>query len=136
MKVENYVGDLCQLPSDEKQDELKLEQANVKICSVCKTVKPLHDFYSKHKDLDSTCKTCRCVQRKKRYKASPKKVCIESSFDSQPSTKEIFNEPCLLTSEDIKKIAEAMLILEGWQIDLDTQRDLSNSNLMSSNKQK
>lgn len=140
MKTDYIVGDLDQLPSDYKQDELNLEKASLKICDVCKFSKSLLCFYKKNKSTDNTCKGCRCVQRKSRYKASNNcktdnaKSGTLSSGTRPPGANT--SKPRLLTSEDIQKIAEAMLVLEGWQSDLNPQRDLSNSNLISTNKQK
>ncbi len=136
MKTESNVGDLDQLPSDDKQDELKLEQASAKICCVCMVAKPFESFYQKHKTSDGTCKSCRCIERKKRYNRSVASSHTHTSSDHKTTDKVISRKPNLLTKDDIQKIAEAMLILEGWQMDLGTQQDLSNSNSISPTKKK
>lgn len=139
MKTENNVGDLSQLPSDDKQYELNLEKKSVKVCDECKLSKSVQFFYKKNKSSDNTCKNCRCVQRKNRYNASSNCKIDNTKKEAlsgirRPSVAN-GSKPNLLTPEDIQKIAEAMLILEGWQVDVDTQRDLSNSNLIPSSKQ-
>ena len=140
MKTENNVGDLSQLPSDDKQYELNLENTSVKVCDECKISKSVQFFYKKNKSSDNTCKNCRCIQRKSRYKVSisckAEKTSSEALSGSRRPPGANVNRPMLLTPEDIQKIAEAMMILEGWQADLDTQGDLSNSNLISPNKRK
>ncbi len=75
MKTENNVGDLPQLPSDDKQDELNLEKngtprKDVKSCSVCNNEKPLGDFYSKGGRTDSACKACQKKKKKTKYVAN------------------------------------------------------------------
>lgn len=74
MKNEVVVGDLSQLPSDVKQDELKLENSafdeGMKICSTCGAEKPLREYYAKGKRTDSACKACQKKKKKTKYVAS------------------------------------------------------------------
>lgn len=130
--------DLSPLASDLKELELN-SGTEAKHCERCAQIKPLDDFYKNGQD--KTCKTCRRSARNQRYEKakSESRIAIEtkSSADNVASPEErkakTTKRHSLLSPEDIHQIAEVLLILEGWQSESDTQRELSNSKQIQQN---
>lgn len=107
-----------------------------KCCSSCKQQKLLGDYYSKGSGTDRTCKECRRKRRNNRYndsKSTETNPKLNDALAVSANPSEGFGTPKgtdhlhHIDPEDIRKIAEAFLLLEAWQMDLDTQQEISNS---------
>jgi hypothetical protein len=139
MKTQNIVGDLTQLPSDVKQDALKLDQTDGKCCEKCNVSKSIGDFYKDGRD--NTCKDCRKLARGQRYRSE--KAHLPTSSADEPSANKTPHKGSsaskkrpLLSAEEIHQLAEAFLLLERWQNENEAHGDLSNSNLIQTQTNK
>jgi hypothetical protein len=126
MKEEQMVVvDLIQIASDPyKEFELNAE-IETKRCNKCDKRKTHNDFYKNGED--KTCKDCRRIARSQRYERNKSLAKDELNTVSDAGVLHEHNKckranlPPLLSPEDIYKIAEVLLILEGWVADSDTQ---------------
>jgi hypothetical protein len=124
---------------------LEPEMESSKPCSSCEQQKPLSEFYSKGNRTDSVCKNCRRVERRTRYSKSTGETSNTTTNNSVSTSGKSSDELAesssvdganLLLPEQIRQVAELFLLLEGWQADLDTQQDLSNSKSIQKQMQK
>ncbi len=125
MKTEVFVSDLPNCEADLNKFSLKLEQLEKK-CEKCHLIRTPTDFYKNGQD--NTCKVCRKHARNIRYRDKAPSLQSDKTDNGCHNKHHTKKNRQLLTDDEIRHLAEAFLMLESWQADIDTQRDLSNSN--------